>query len=227
MPKVLPFVLVKKLESKDEYDAYKDMMYDYSISNTKWATCNSCDIASHTMKIQYAECTNAPCKAKGGCNAKFRIHSCNQDQIEIYQYGEHTGDFLKSDKSSRGLSNKTKEVIENIINVSVANNIDCKPKRILYKLQMSKYKNSVDSLPSLKKIQTYMSNHRCREKFAHVKSNKKPETKKRKNTSDDTDADLHQEAASTSEQASNDGLSADYLDYYPIKVEIFTDDDDD
>ncbi len=62
MPKLLPFVLVKKFESNTEFEEFKRSLYDYAISNTKWATCNTCDIENHLMKVQYAECTNLPCR---------------------------------------------------------------------------------------------------------------------------------------------------------------------
>jgi hypothetical protein len=226
MPKLLPFVLLKRFESSDEFNAFRDKIYDYSISNTKWATCNSCDIENHMMKIQYAECTNAPCKAAGGCMAKYKIHSCDNDQIEIYEFGEHSAELLKSEKSVRGISDKAKTAIESIINVSLSNNIECKPKRIHYKLQMAKYKNAIDSVPSLKKIQTYMSNHKFRERFKLMKRSEPEQTNQdpKVNNTSSTSADLINEE-SVRQQTSIDAFASEYFEYGPIKVEIFADDD--
>jgi hypothetical protein len=141
MPVSKLFELVGKFKNIKEFKRYRMENISFSFTNTKYDKCQMCQIKAHKMKIQYGNCSNKPCLQSEFCPVEYKATTClryNDTQIQkinLYSVGiEHNSDEIE--KHVRGLTDKVKELIEEIIH-----DYDAKPKRIFIRLTTkNKYK---------------------------------------------------------------------------------------
>ena len=158
MPKVLETSLIAKFDNFADYELYLQNFYSMSVYNGRYTKCEICKTSDHKMRVQYHKCTNPSCYESSLCLKRYVTHICLKSEVEKYrkrQLLEIAGEKHNSDtfdvKKQRGLTEKVKELIEELIN-----EYECKPKKIHIKLASSKYFNEVDVMPELEQIQSYI-----------------------------------------------------------------------
>jgi len=151
------FELIEKFKNKTEFNKYRNVNRPFTIERGKKELCKMCNSQSHKMNSQYCICTNKPCLDIGVCPAKYKITTClKHDEVDLQKIKffklkdkDHNSDEIQV--QTRGLSEKVKELIEDVIN-----DYDSKPKRLFIRLSTKKkYKKQIDIQPTLVQIQNF------------------------------------------------------------------------
>ncbi len=127
----------------------------------KTDNCNICHGKIHKMKTYY-NCSNKPCLEIDSCPVQYKTTTClkNQDtdtqKIKLFKLKGKDHKSTEIENKVRGLSEKFKQAIEDIVN-----DYDAKPKRIFIRLTTKdKYKDIIDIKPTLLQIQNYINYRR-------------------------------------------------------------------
>ena len=154
MPRESNFDLVNKFSNYHDFIEYKQANHNFSTDKSNKVNCTICNEGSHSMKAVYSHCVDLNCNSKDEmCPVRYRTFIClkhdNPENQKIFLYKLTGATHLSGNcqKSCRGLSEKVKEIVEDLIF-----NYESKPKRIQIKLQKKKFKPKIDFMPTLKQI---------------------------------------------------------------------------
>jgi hypothetical protein len=156
------YELVEKFNSINEFKQYRNENLPFASQRGKTENCNMCHGMIHKMKTSYYICSNKPCLEIDICPVQYKTTTClkNKDperqKLKLLKLKGKDHNSTEKENKVRGLTEKVKQAIEDIIN-----DYDAKPKRIFIRLTTKdKYKDIIDIKPTLLQIQNYINYRR-------------------------------------------------------------------